>query len=83
MGALLKILLTLFVILVAYWLIKYRGRVSVLKSAVKAAKKTAAEAAQNTAATPDPAKTAVPVTLVACPKCGTYTTVGKACVCGG
>lgn len=81
MGALLKLLLTVLVILVAWWLVKFRGRISVLKAAVAAARKAAAGEAARTGA---PAtKGGVPVELVSCPKCGTYNAVGTPCACGG
>ena len=70
MAAILKVLLTVLVILVVFWIVRYRARVSVLKAAVNAAKKTA-----------EGEKKGVPVSLVACPKCGTYNAVGVACSC--
>ncbi|MBL8643620.1 MAG: hypothetical protein JNK21_06790 [Rhodospirillaceae bacterium] len=82
MGAILKLLLTVIVIAVAWYLIKFRGRIGPFKAAVKAAKKVAedAQAAAAPTAKPDPQ---MPVKLVACPKCGTYVAQGKACACNG
>jgi ribosomal protein L32 len=78
MGTLFKVLLTVLVILVVWWVVKFRGRVSVLKAAVKAAKTVAKteQAHRATAAAP-----AAPVSLVPCPKCGTYIAAGMACAC--
>jgi hypothetical protein len=70
MAAVLKVLLTAAVILVVFWVVRYRARVSVLKAAVNAAKKTA-----------EGEKAGVPLSLVACAKCGTYNAVGVVCAC--
>lgn len=74
MGFIFKILLTALVVLVVWWVVKFRGRMSVLKAAVQAAKRAAQQAASN------PASKA-PVVLVACPKCGTYIASGSVCGC--
>ena len=65
MGFIVKLLLTALVVLVVWWVVKFRGRMSVLKTAVQAAKRAAQQAGS-------PATSKVPVVLVACPKCGTY-----------
>jgi hypothetical protein len=75
-GLIFKVLLTGLVILVVWWVIRFRGRISVLKAAMQAAQKVArGEAAKAS-------KPSVPVVLVACPKCGTYIAAGTACACG-
>jgi hypothetical protein len=86
MSAILKFLLIAVVIFVAFWMVKFRGRVSfaqTVKNTVAAAKK-AAHDIKTAATTPaDPAsKKGLPVELVACPKCGAYLAVGAACSCG-
>lgn len=80
MGVLLKFLLTAFVILVVWWVVKFRARVDVLKAAVAAAKK-AAEDGQQRSGVSKPQS--APVKLVPCPKCGAYNAEGKSCSCGG
>jgi hypothetical protein len=86
MGALLKFLLIAAVIVVAYYMYKFRGRPGVLKARMKAAVDAARKVAEDekTRAAADqapPKQTNVPVKLVACPKCGTYVAEGKACTC--
>jgi ribosomal protein L32 len=77
MGVIFKVLLTVVVVLVVWWVVKFRGRISVLKAAMHAARKMAkGEKAAATGAR------AVPVALVPCPKCGTYIAAGTACTCG-
>lgn len=84
MGAILKFLLIIVVIVVAYYMFKFRGRPGILKQRMKAAMDAArkvAEAEQARQSPPTDPK--VPVKLVACPKCGTYVAEGKACTCSG
>jgi len=76
MGLLLKILLTLLVILVIWWVVKFRNRVSTQKAAKKLADDAKA-ASQKASAE----KTGVPVELRPCPKCGTFVAVGQPCTC--
>ena len=66
MGFIFKLLLTALIILVVWWVVKFRGRMSVLKAAVQAANAPTSK---------------VPVVLVACPKCGTYIATGTVCIC--
>lgn len=77
MGVLLKFLLTILVFLVVWWVVKFRGRVSVLKAAIDAAKKVAEDEKARAQAASAP----VPAKLVACLKCGTYIAAGAACSC--
>ncbi len=74
MGFIFKLLLTALIILVVWWVVKFRGRMSVLKAAVQAAKRAAQQAA-------NAPTSKVPVVLVACPKCGTYIATGTVCIC--
>jgi hypothetical protein len=89
LGAILKLLLIIAVVVVAYYMYKFRSRPGVfkksVKAAVEAAKKVAAEEeGRDTPPPPPPPPSGkVPVKLVACPKCGTYVAEGKACTCGG
>ena len=78
MGVIFKFLLTGLVVLVVWWIVKFRGRMSVLKAAVQAAKKVM----DDEKAAPKSHKTGIPVTLAPCPKCGTYIAAGTACTCG-
>ena len=77
MGFIFKFLLTALVVLVVWWIVKFRGRVSVLKAAVQAAKKVM----DDEKAAPAQHKPGVPVTLAPCPKCGTFIAAGTVCTC--
>ncbi|MDX2142799.1 MAG: hypothetical protein SFV19_05555 [Rhodospirillaceae bacterium] len=87
MSAVLKFLLIAAVIFVAFWVVKFRGRVSfaqTVKNTMAAAKKSAQDikaAIKDPASTSTPTST-VPTKLVACPKCGTFLAEGATCTCG-
>jgi hypothetical protein len=76
MSLIFKFLLTALVVLIVWWVIRFRGRMSGLKAAFKAAQKAAATEAARATGTKG-----VPVTLLACPKCGTFIAAGTACTC--
>lgn len=80
MGTFFKLLLTILVILIVFWVVKFRARPSVIKNMVAAAKKVAAEEKARAAKAEGPAPSP-PVALVPCPKCGTYLAQGTACHC--
>jgi len=79
MTAILKFVLIAAVILIVWFVFRTRGRINIVDTAIKAAKKVAQDHTENHAE-----KSAPPAKiedLVKCPKCGSYNPKGRPCSC--
>lgn len=75
MTAILKFLLIAAVIAIVWFTFRTRGRINIVDTAMKAAKKVAEDHTQKSG---PPAKIQ---DLVKCPKCGNYGPKGQPCAC--
>lgn len=76
MGAILKFVLIAAVILIVWFVARTRGRINIVDTAMKAAKKVAEDHAARKAGPPAKIQD-----LVRCPKCGNYGPQERPCAC--